>query len=106
MQNSITFLNTVSIRTLDAITFELNKDIPGCDWKSFEETMQDIFHEDWLPKIYDQVRNSKNPSEIIFKCWSTKDSYTIGNLIKILERMEHHTLLKLIRSKIEKLMEL
>jgi len=99
IQNRINFLNNVSLRTLDKIIFQLNRKIPEFDWKAFAATMQDILGEDWIPEIYEEVKMSDNHSDTLFKCWSTKDSYTIENLIKILERMGHQTLLNLLRSK-------
>jgi len=101
--NQVSSIENVSINSLylgikDEIISELNRDIHGSDWTKFAATMQEMLHEPWISELYSEIENSSNPSKELFKCWSTKDSFTIGNLKRILEIMGHQKLLRKINS--------
>ena len=91
-------INLLSIRVQLQILFELKKSIPGLGWKEFAAEMQQILHEEWINELYSQIEYSNNPPETLFKCWSTKASYTVSTLINILDNMKHEMLLNLVLS--------
>jgi len=93
-------INILSIGVKEKIIFELKKNIPGLDWKAFAATLQDLFRESWISAVYPQLEYSPDPSKMLFEHWSAKNSYTIDNLIAVLEKMGHQQLLNMIRNDI------
>jgi len=101
MENIMHGIQSLSFGTQGQIIMELNKNIFGCDWKEFIAIMQQILPGAWLAELRNNyLLNSINPSQDLFNSWSTRNSYTIGNLVKILKKMEHDKLLNLILSDI------
>jgi len=94
-QNSIA---TLSLRVQNEIISALSRNIPGSNWKVFAAEMEQILRENWLRTLYDEIEQSNNPSQTLFQCWATKDSFTVYNLVTILERMNYERLINLIRS--------
>jgi len=95
---SDTFENTTRINFLPLVTqkrifFELDKEIPGCTWMDFATATFEILKEPWIINCIHLIEKSSNPSKEFFACWSIKHSYTIGNLAKILQKLQHETLL-------------
>jgi len=103
-KRSIKSLSEVNVRAQEIITSILEKEITGAGWKQFAETMQSTLREtNWIPNLYDEILNKNNPAKDLFNFWATKDSFTIDNLIIILQKMEHQELLKLINSYVQEL---
>jgi len=93
-------IDYLSIGVQGKILFELSRKIPGSDWKAFAAGLQDLRHEDWISKSYQQIEYSADPPKMLFGCWSTRESYTVNNLLQVLEKMGHDMLFNLVRNDI------
>jgi len=61
-------------------------------WKNFLINMQNILNEEWINKECKIVELSDDAPQTLFIIWSQKNSYTIDNLIKILDESGFQTL--------------
>jgi len=93
-------IDYLSIGVQGKILFELSRRIPGSDWKAFAAALQDLRHEDWISKAYPQIEYSADPPKVLFGCWSTRESYTVNNLLQVLKKMGHDMLFNLVRNDI------
>jgi len=64
------------------------------NWRQFANKMEALLQADWLnPRTIQSFHDASQPPECIFREWSSKQSYTVGNLIKILNSLGHEILI-------------
>jgi len=89
-------ISSLKLRIQGEIISELKKSIPGFDWTAFAYEMDEVLQESWIRSMIDTIECSPDPPRALFKVWSTKKSYTVDNLLKILKNMGHEKLFELV----------
>jgi len=81
------------------IVFQLRMNIPGADLDAFVGAMQQVLsNESWITtKWYYEIKVDNNPPAALLKSWSLSPSYTIGNLIKVLNYIRNENLVLAIK---------
>jgi len=97
-------ISSLSLLVQNKISFFLNT--PSSDdqlyWKVFVAEMQQLMPtEHWItPDLVAQLSIARNPGEALMRSWSIKNSYTVVNLLAILEKIGQQPLITLIHNEI------
>jgi len=68
--------------------------------------MQDTLNEEWISKDWEElVSRAHNPGQVLLRSWETKNSYTVNNLVDILDKLKEAVLLKEIRKEAPEIKE-
>jgi len=83
------YIKDLSLRLLAKIKRTLlNRDTLGRPyWDHFLDELDAVVREKWISPLRSDLQISEHPEEGLFGRWSMSNSYTIANLIKILNRL-------------------
>jgi len=93
-------IDSISGDTREKILDALRENIsPKSNWKQFANKMESLLQADWLDSLTIQSFEDKDlskPPETLFRTWSSRESYTVGNLIMILRSIGQEHLISII----------